>query len=177
VPEGATILRLANLSSLWAEAQVYTSQLSEIDSKGKAIVKIPDLNKELTGVIQFVNPEINPDTRINLIRVEVPNQGNQLRPGMRAFVVLKNRQRNSLTLPVDAVMRNEKMNMVWIQVDRNTFKNVMVETGLENEGRIEIRSGLKQGDVVVTNGAYLINSEYIFRKGANPMAGHDMSNM
>jgi Cu(I)/Ag(I) efflux system membrane fusion protein len=53
----------------------------------------------------------------------------------------------------------------------------MVETGLENDGQIEIRSGLKQGDVVVTSGAYLINSEYIFRKGANPMAGHDMGNM
>ena len=177
VSEGATIVRLANLSSLWAEAQVYTSQLSEIDSKGKAIVKLPDLNKEISGTVQFMNPEINPDTRINLIRVEIPNEGNQLKPGMPAFVVLKNLQRNSLTVPVDAVMRHENMNMAWIQVDKNTFKNVMVETGLENDGRIEIISGLKQGDVVVTSGAYLINSEYIFRNGTNPMAGHDMRGM
>jgi membrane fusion protein, copper/silver efflux system len=177
VPEGGTIVRLANLSTLWAEAQVYTSQLSEIDGKGKAAVRIPDLNKELTGTIQFVNPEINPDTRINLIRVQIANPGNELKPGMPAFVVLKNRQRNSLTLPADAVIKHENMSMVWIEVDKNTFKNVMVETGLENEGRIEIVSGLKQGDVVVTSGAYLINSEYIFRNGANPMAGHDMGGM
>jgi Cu(I)/Ag(I) efflux system membrane fusion protein len=177
VPEGGTIVRLANLSSLWAEAQVYTSQLSEIDSKGKAIVQLPDLSKEMTGTIQFVNPEIDPDTRINLIRVGIANPGNQLKPGMPAYVVLKNRQRNSLTLPVDAVMRNEKMNSVWIQVDKNTFRNVIVETGLENDSQVEIRSGLKQGDIVVTSGAYLINSEYIFRKGANPMAGHEMGSM
>jgi membrane fusion protein, copper/silver efflux system len=177
VPEGGTIVRLANLSTLWAEAQVYTSQFSEIDAKGKAAVRIPDLNKELTGTIQFVNPEINPDTRINLIRVQIANPGNELKPGMPVFVVLRNRQRNSLTLPEDAVMRHENMSMVWIQVDKNTFKNVMVETGLENDGRIEIVSGLKQGDVVVTSGAYLINSEYIFRNGANPMAGHDMGGM
>ena len=177
VSEGGTIVRLANLSSLWAEAQVYTSQFSEIDAKGKATVQIPDLNEQLVGTIQFVNPEITPDTRINLIRVGIPNEGNKLRPGMRAFVVLRNRQKSSLTLPTDAVIRNEKMNTVWIQVDKNTFKNLMVETGLEDEGRIEIISGLKQGDVVVTSGAYLINSEYIFRKGANPMAGHDMGNM
>lgn len=177
VAEGGTIVRLANLSSLWAEAQVYTSQLAEIDSKGRAIVQFPDINKELTGTIQFVNPEINPDTRINLIRIAIPNQNNQLKPGMPAVVVVKNRQRNSLTLPVDAVMRHENMNMVWIQVDKNTFKNVMVETGVENDGRLEITSGLKQGDVVVTSGAYLINSEYIFRNGANPMAGHDMGNI
>lgn len=177
VPEGGSIVRLANLHDLWAEAQVYTSQFSEIDSRGKAIVRLPDLNMEMTGTIQFVNPEINPDTRINLVRVAIDNPGNRLKPGMPAYVVLKNRQRSSLTLPVDAVIRNEKMSSVWVEIDKNTFKNVMVETGLENDGQIEIRSGLKQGDVVVTSGAYLINSEYIFREGANPMAGHDMGNM
>ena len=141
-------------------------------------MQLPDLGgKEITGNIQFVNPEIDPDTRINLIRISIPNPGNQLKPGMQGHVVLKNRERNSLTLPVDAVIRSEKMAMVWIQIDKNTFKNVMVETGLESDDRIEIRSGLKEGDVVVTNGAYLINSEYIFKKGSSPMEGHDMGNM
>jgi Cu(I)/Ag(I) efflux system membrane fusion protein len=112
-----------------------------------------------------------------LIRVAIPNPGNQLKPGMQAYVILKNGQRTSLWLPVDAVIRNEKHSSVWLQMDKNTFKNVMVETGLESDGRLEIRSGLKQGDIVVTSGAYLINSEYIFKKGANPMGGHDMSNM
>jgi Cu(I)/Ag(I) efflux system membrane fusion protein len=177
VPEGGTIIRLANLSSLWAEAQVYASQLSEIDRNGVAIVRLPDIGKEIRGRIEFVNPEINPDARINLIRVSVPNAGDQLKPGMSAYVVLKNRQHNSLTLPVDAVIRSEKMNIVWIEIDKNTFKSVMVETGLESNGRIEIRSGLKEGDVVVTSGAYLVNSEYIFKKGANPMGNMDMSNM
>jgi Cu(I)/Ag(I) efflux system membrane fusion protein len=177
ISEGSTIVRLADLSSLWAEAQVYTSQLSEIDRNGIATVQLPGLQKEISGKIEFVNPEINPDTRINLIRISILNPGNQLKPGMSAYVVLKNRQHNSLTLPVDAVIRNEKMNMVWIQLDKNSFKNVMVETGLESNDRIEIKRGLKEGDVIVTSGAYLINSEYIFKKGANPMAGHDMSNM
>jgi Cu(I)/Ag(I) efflux system membrane fusion protein len=177
VAEGGTIIRLGNLSSSWAEAQVYTSQLSAIDRSGTATVRLPELGREIKGKIQFVNPEINPDTRINLIRVSVANTGNQLRPGMQAYVVLKNRQRSSLTLPIDAVIRNETMNMVWIQVDKNTFKSVMVDIGLENDDSIEIRSGLKEGDVVVTTGAYLLNSEYIFKKGANPMGGHDMDNM
>jgi Cu(I)/Ag(I) efflux system membrane fusion protein len=173
VTEGATIVRLANLSSLWAEAQVYTSQLSEFDSRGSAVVRLPELGKEVNGTIQLMNPEINPDTRINLVRVAIPNPGNQLKPGMPAYVVLKNRQRNSLTLPAAAVIRNEKMSSVWIQIDKNSFKSIMVETGLENGGRIEIRNGLKEGDAVVTSGAYLLNSEYIFKKGSNPVAAHE----
>jgi Cu(I)/Ag(I) efflux system membrane fusion protein len=159
---------------LWAEAQVYTSRLPEFDPKGFATVRLPELGKEVNGTIQLVNPEINHDTRINLVRVAIPNANNQLKPGMPAYVVLKNRQRNSLTLPIDAVIRNEKMSTVWLQVDKNTFKSVMVQTGLETGDRIEIRSGLKEGDVVVTTGVYLLNSEYIFKKGASP-SGHDMS--
>ncbi|HEV2831666.1 MAG TPA: hypothetical protein VGW31_06765 [Hanamia sp.] len=54
---------------------------------------------------------------------------------------------------------------------------VMVETGNESGNMIEIKSGLKQNDEVVTSGAYLLQSEYIFRKGANPMEDMNMDGM
>lgn len=175
VMEGGTIVKLADLSTLWAEAQVYTSQLAEIDLNGTATVQLPDMEgKEIKGRIEFVNPEINPDTRINLIRVSIPNTGNQLKPGMPAYVLLKSPQRQSLTLPVDAVLRDGKGATVWIQTSQNTFKNIMVQTGLESDNRIEIKSGLAVGDVIVIRGAYLLQSEFIFKKGANPMDGMKM---
>lgn len=171
--EGSTIVKLSELSTLWAEAQVYTSQLSEIDKRSEAIVQLPDYNgKEIKGRIEFVNPEINPDTRINLLRVTIPNINHELKPGMPAYVFLKSPQRKTLTLPVDAVIRDGKGATVWVQVKRNTFKSVMVETGLEADDRIEIKSGLNDGDVVVLSGAYLLNSEYVFKKGSDPMEGH-----
>ena len=51
----------------------------------------------------------------------------------------------------------------------------MVQTGMETGDRLEIKSGLQNGDVVVTRGAYLLNSEFVFKKGANAMGGMDMS--
>ena len=178
IMEGGTIVKLADLSTLWAEAQVYTSQLAEVDRSSVATVQLPDFDgKEIKGRIEFVNPEINPDTRINLIRVSIPNNGNQLKPGMPAYVILKSRQRNSLTLPIDAVIRDGKGATVWIKTGTHSYKNKMVQVGLESDDRIEIKSGLSAGDAVVISGAYLLQSEYIFKKGANPMSGHDMSNM
>ncbi len=175
VMEGGTIMQLADLSTLWAEAQVYTSQLSEIDSKGTATVQIPDLNNfEIKGEIAFVNPEINPDSRINLIRITIPNNNNQLHPGMPAYVYLKNRQHKGLTLPSNAVLRDSKSALVWIKTGEHSFEVKMVETGTEDNNNIEITSGLKEGDVVVVSGAYLLNSEYIFKKGSDPMAGMKM---
>ena len=82
-----------------------------------------------------------------------------------------------LSLPIDAVIRDGSGATAWIKTGPHSFKSVMVETGLESGDRLEITSGLKENDVVVTRGAYLLNSEYIFRKGANPMAGHDMKDM
>jgi membrane fusion protein, copper/silver efflux system len=163
IAEGGTILRLADLSSLWAEAQVYTSQLSMIDVKGKALVQLPELGKDISGQIELVNPEINPDTRINLVRIRIPNTADQLKPGMIAYVVLTNRQTNALTLPSNAVLRNEHNNIVWIQTGHNTFKSIPVKTGLEDGDLVEIVSGLQAGDNVVINGAYLLNSEFIFK--------------
>jgi Cu(I)/Ag(I) efflux system membrane fusion protein len=87
---------------------------------------------------------------------------------------LKSRQRSSLSLPVDAVIRDSKGATVWIRTGTHSFKSKMVETGLESGDRIEIKNGLTAGDVVVIAGAYLLHSEYVFKKGANPMSGHDM---
>ena len=174
ISEGGIIVQLADLSTLWAEAQIYTSQYSQINNNGSVTVKLPDIGKQINGRIEFVNPEISPDKRINLIRVTIPNQGNQLKPGMSVYVVFKGGQRNVLSLPVDAVIRDAKGATVWVQTGKNTFKNKMVTVGMESGDRIEITYGLLQGEAVVTRGAYLINSEFIFRRGASPMAGMKM---
>jgi membrane fusion protein, copper/silver efflux system len=177
ISEGGTIVQLADLSTLWAEAQIYTSEYSQINKSGSVVVHLPEIGKTISGRIEFVNPEISPDKRINVVRVTIPNQGNQLRPGMSAYVVLKGGQRNVLSLPMDAVIRDAKGATVWVQTGKNTFKNKMVTVGMESGDRIEITYGLSQGEAVVTRGAYLINSEYIFKNGTNAMAGHDMRNM
>ncbi len=175
VTEGGTVVRLADLSTLWAEAQVYSSQLSSVDKSGNAIVQFPDMpNKDVQGRIEFVSPEIRPNARINLVRVTIPNTGNQLKPGMQAVVVIKNQQHNALSLPVNAVILDNRGASVWVQTSSHKFKYKMVETGLISNGRIEIKSGLQGGDIIVTSGVYLLNSEYIFKIGSNPMAGMKM---
>ncbi|MBM3414646.1 MAG: efflux RND transporter periplasmic adaptor subunit [Bacteroidetes bacterium] len=173
VMEGGRVINLADLSTLWVEAQVYASQMRQMDINSLAVVYLPDFeNKEIYGKIEFVNPEINLDSRINLIRVSIPNPGKQFKPGMSAYVKLKSPQRKTLTLPIDAVIRDGKGATVWVQSGKNTFKSIMVQVGLESGDRIEITSGLNEGDIVVLSGAYMLHSEYVFKKGTNTMAEH-----
>ncbi len=178
VSEGGSVVKLAGLSTLWIEAQVYATQLSQINNAKDVSVQIPDLpGKTISGKISFQNPELNPATRINLIRINIANKDNQLKPGMSAYVTVKTGGVNALFLASDAVLRDGKMSMVWIETSQNKFKSVMVETGMESGNRIEIKSGIHPNDVVVTSGAYLLQSEYVFRKGASPMEGMDMPGM
>jgi Cu(I)/Ag(I) efflux system membrane fusion protein len=173
VMEGSTLVKLADMSTVWAEAQIYASQFAEMDMNSLASVQIPDLgNRVINGRIEFINPEINTDSRINLVRITLPNAHGQLKPGMPAYVLLKSPQRKVLSLPIDAVIRDGRGATVWIKIGHNTFKSLMVTTGLESDDRIEIVSGLKENDVVVLSGAYLLHSEYVFKKGSDPMAGH-----
>ena len=173
VMEGATIIKMADLSTLWAEAQMYISQLSQVDPNSIAEVQFPDFpGRTVKGKIEFINPEINPDTRITLLRVGIPNDGNRLKPGMSAYLLLKGKQHQTLTLPINAVIQESKGATVWLQTGTNIFKSKMVEIGMQDNGFIEIKSGLQAGDVVVISGAYLLNSEYVFKRGTNPMEGH-----
>jgi Cu(I)/Ag(I) efflux system membrane fusion protein len=174
VMEGSTLVKLADMSTVWAEAQVYASQFADIDMNSLASVQLPDLgNRVLQGRMEFINPEINADSRINLIRITLPNGNRQLKPGMPAYVLLKSPKRIMLSLPIDAVIRDGKGATVWIKTGPNTFKSIMVTTGLESDDRIEIVAGLKENDIVVISGAYLLHSEYVFKKGTDPMAGHN----
>jgi membrane fusion protein, copper/silver efflux system len=169
---GTVLVRLVDLSRVWVEAQVYASQLSALDRNGKVEVHFPDLRgKEFAGRIGFINPELDPAGRTNLVRVEVENAGGLLRPGMPAEVRVTSGERHSLALPIGAVLHGKRGDVVWVASGHNRFRAVTVSLGLEADGRVEIRSGLKAGDAVVTEGAYLVNSEYVFKHGQDAMAG------
>ena len=172
VMEGGSIAHLADLSTLWVEAQVYNTELSSIEKNAIAEVQVGQ--NIFKGKIEFINSEVNPDTRINLVRISIPNTDNKLKPGMPAYVTIKNPAHNMLSLPIDAVLRDGKGATVWLMTGYCSFKNRMVEVGMETGDKIEIKSGLMDGDVVVITGAYLLNSEFIFKNGANPMSGMKM---
>jgi Cu(I)/Ag(I) efflux system membrane fusion protein len=175
VMEGSAIMKLADLNSLWLETQVNVNFAKSLKIGQKASITFSDFpNKTMNTRVAFINPEINPDTRLLLIRMEIPNQGLQLKSGMQAVVKLMQSNAKGIFLPIDAVIQDEKASYIWVEKRQGVFENVMVETGIETNGLIEIKSNLDTSKKVVITGAYAINSEYKFRKGSDPMAGMKM---
>lgn len=175
VMEGAPIIQLADLNTLWLETQVNVNYAKSLRIGQTAQVSFVDFpNQTVSAKISFINPEINPDSRLLLIRMEVPNPHLFLKPGMQAIVQLAQSNSKGLFIPIDAVIRDEKATFIWVEKKHGVFENVMVETGVESNGMIEITSGLDPNKKVVITGAYAINSEYKFRKGQDPMEGMKM---
>lgn len=175
VMEGAPIVKLANLNSLWLETQVNVNYAKNLKIGQVAKLSFTEYpNKEINAKISFINPEINPDSRLLLIRMEVPNPNLLLKPGIQAIAKLIQSNLKGVFIPIDAVIRDENATYIWVEKSHGVYENVMVETGAESNGMIEIKSTLDPTKKVVITGAYAINSEYRFRKGSDPMAGMKM---
>ena len=173
--EGSPIIKLADLNSLWLETQVNVNYAKNLKIGQKAQITFSDFpDKTINAQVSFINPEINPDTRLLLIRMEVPNQNLLLKPGMQAIARLTQSNIKGVFIPTDAVIREENASYIWIEKRPGVFESIMVETGVETNGMIEIKSEMDPSKKVVITGAYAINSEYKFRKGNDPMEGMKM---
>ncbi len=178
VMEGGSIYHVADYSNLWAETEVFIDDLSRIKENTMASVYFPGISGlKTSGKISFVNLELNNSSQINSIRIEIPNNDNQLKVGMQINVSILLNKKTTLALPTDAVIIDGKGSSVWRKTGHNQYQSVMVTTGMETNEYTQITNGLNEGDTVVVSGAYLLNSEYLFKKGTNPMEGHDMSKM
>jgi len=173
--EGSGIIKLANLNNLWLEAQVNANYSNTIKIGQRATISFADFpNKTVNAPVSFINPEINPNTRLLLIRLEVPNDNLALKPGMQAVAKLIKPNIKGIFVPTDAVIREENASYIWVEKRHGVFENIMVEIGIETNGLVEITSEIDTNKKVVITGAYAINSEYKFRKGSDPMEGMKM---
>lgn len=173
VSEGTTLFRLVSLNSLWVEAQVYLPYLPYLKLGTEANFSIPSAGeKSFSGKVIFIDPQVQSPERFVLARFQITNPTQQIKPGMLANIALQTQQKKSLTLPMGAIIQDSKGANVWVHNENGVFENKMVTVGMQNSRQVEIMDGLKEGDVVVVTGAYLLNSEYVFKKGASPMEGH-----
>jgi Cu(I)/Ag(I) efflux system membrane fusion protein len=174
VAEGGPILRLENYNILWVEADVYPSEAKEIRKGQKVNVTIAGWEDQpQLMTISFITPAFQSGSQTIQIRGNILNPNNQWQPGLQASILLPSvNKTNVLTLPVDALIREQQGTHVWIEGDSNKYEPRMVKTGAEDFDKVEITQGLEQGDKVVVTGAYLLYSEYILKKGKKPMAGH-----
>ena len=170
VEEGTTLINISGLNQVWIETQIYTNE-KITDNNSFQIYSATSPDEIYNGRLVFNNPSIEAGRKIQLLRISVDNAKNKLIPGMMVYVNPKKTTSSVIAVSKSAVLL-EKMKTVWIKVDETTFEQRMVETGIENKYLIEILSGIKEGEIIVTSGAYLISSEFILKSGSGQRHDH-----
>ena len=121
-----------------------------------------------------MSPALESSSKIVRIRVEIPNAGGDYQPGMQAWLTPKGKFRNIIGVPNNALIQGKDGTTVWMKDADGAFESRMVMTGTMTRDFTEIKEGLRAGELVVISGAYLLNSELVFKNGADPMAGHHL---
>ncbi|MFD3003939.1 efflux RND transporter periplasmic adaptor subunit [Pontibacter toksunensis] len=174
ISEGAVLYRLGKLDKIWVEAELYPQELANVQAGDVVQVAVQGFAAEaVPAKVTFISPELRQGSQVTVLRAELPNVDDQYLPGMQASVVLPGKNGSTLAVPADAVIRDESGSHVWVQTGKNTFQARMVTLGEESADNVAILNGVKDNEKIVTSGAYLLYSEFVLKKGANPMAGHN----
>jgi Cu(I)/Ag(I) efflux system membrane fusion protein len=175
VTEGMPILKTQSLNNLWVQAQLYANETGNYKENDKVSVSFPGLNGQIiNGKVEFINPELSDASKVDLIRISIPNPQGMIRPGMLAYISIASGNNRSLAVPVSAILTDGNGSKVWVKNSDGSFSMREVHLATGNQIYTSVISGLNAGDVVVTNGAYLLNSEAIFKNGDNKMAMKNM---
>jgi len=168
VQTGEPIYRLADLSVLWAQLEVYESDLQWLALGQEARFTVPSYPDEVfAGTVSFIDPTIDDKTRTARVRVEITNPTGRLKPGMfLRGTVLATLEGAPLVIPASAPLLTGRRAVVYVQVPgtgQPTFEPREVVLGARAGDWYVVESGLEEGALVVARGAFKIDSELQIR--------------
>ena len=160
VDAGMRLYRIAALSKVWVEAEVYEADFASVHVGQHVDVTLDYLQGRTYGAkVAYVYPSLDEKTRTGRVRIELGNKDLDLRPGMYANVALEADLGERLQVPAAAVVYTGPRRLVFVDLGQGRFEPREVTIGIESSGMYEVRSGLKPGDVVATSGVFLIAAE------------------
>jgi len=172
VMAGERLYRIADLSTLWLDAQLYENDLSFVEVGQKATATVQGASREpLAGEVIFIDPAVNETTRTAAARLAFKNPRFALKPGMFANVeITVSISKSAIQIPREAVLDTGKRQIVFIARGGGRFEPREVRTGAETAGGVvQILVGLAPGDTVVTSGQFLLDTESRTREAIEKM--------
>lgn len=160
VAAGQTLAEVNGLSTVWLNAAVPEAVAGEVrvgQTASATLAAYP--GQTFSGRVTAILPQTQTESRTLTVRVELPNPGLRLRPGMFASVQFAGVATPALLVPSEALIRTGKRTLVMVAGPGGRFTPAEVRTGREAGGRTEILAGLSDGEKVVASGQFLLDSE------------------
>jgi hypothetical protein len=161
VMPGQTLYKVADLTTVWVEADVYETELTGVRVGAPATISVNAYpGQRFNGRVLYIYPYLDESTRTNKVRFEFANRGGRLKPGMYADVELKMREGGlGLTVPTNALLDSGAEQVVFVAQGDGIFQPRKVKVGRRMSGTVQILDGLKEGEQVATAAAFFLDSE------------------
>jgi cobalt-zinc-cadmium efflux system membrane fusion protein len=174
VQAGDKLFVVADTSKLWVRAQIHERQWTAVDlAEGQAVgVTLPGADvHHAEARVHHVGATVEAESRSVPLVAEIDNVDAHFKPGMFVWVDLPQGEvREAIAVPVSAVMRHEGRAFVFVPEGEGRFRRREVQTGIEGGGFLEVKSGLKAGEQVVSRGAFILKSELLLEAEEQPAA-------
>lgn len=168
VSPGMTLFRISDLSVVWVMADVPESLASQVRVGTDAEVRAVGTGDAFIGKVSAILPDVDPATRTLKARVELRNPGLVLKPGMFARVTFKSTaNQQALLIPQEAVIATGKRNVVIVAGEAGKYSPTEVQLGRVSGDDVEVKSGLLEGQRIVSSGQFLLDSEASLKSGLN----------
>lgn len=164
------LFAVADLSTVWVRADFPEQQVGRLRSGLSVEVRVaayPDT--VFRGAVSYVGAMVDPTTRTVMARSDIPNPDRRLRPEMFADVTLITPEQSVLTVSPSAIQQVGSRTMVFVAQGPRRFESREVTIGESSKDHVEVKSGVKEGDEVVTHGSYALKSEAL--REQMPMGG------
>jgi Cu(I)/Ag(I) efflux system membrane fusion protein len=161
VMAGMRLYRLADLTQVWVEAELFEQDLQFVHVGSQAHIEVAAYpGRHLMGRVSFVHPTIDQPARTNRVRVTVDNRELLLKPGMFATVYFDAQiGEDVLCVPTNAVLVTGERNLVFVRHDDGTLMAHEVVLGARADNQVQILSGVEEGQTVVASANFLIDAE------------------
>ncbi len=171
VNPGMELYTLADLSRVWVMASVYEYELPFLKTGQEAEMTLSyDPGAKYHGRVTFIYPYLSSKTRTVQVRIEFDNPDMKLKPDMYTDIMIKAEiGKDSVVIPPESLIRTGTRNVVITSLGDGKFLPKEVEVGAESEELVQIVSGLDEGEIIVTSGQFLIDSESNLREAINKM--------
>ena len=157
---GQTLAQVSGLGTVWLNAAVPEARAGDVRIGQNASATLASFPGEsFSGRVIAVLPTAQADSRTLTVRIELPNPGGRLRPGMFASVALGSDAKPALLVPSEAVIRTGKRALVMLAAGDGRYHPAEVRIGRDAGGQTEVLAGLSPGEKVVASGQFLIDSE------------------
>jgi Cu(I)/Ag(I) efflux system membrane fusion protein/cobalt-zinc-cadmium efflux system membrane fusion protein len=154
------LFTVADLSSVWVQAQVFQNDLGRIKVGDPATLTVSTFpGRTFRGRVDFVYPQLDTDTRTAKVRIVSSNPGLQLKPGMFVNVALKVPMGNQLVIPASGVLQSGSRQIAFVVRSDGYLEPREVELGTRVGDEFVVTKGLKAGEKIVTSANFLIDSE------------------